>query len=68
MKGKILTKHRNLPTEEQDEAMSEYVDSMNLMTFQHDEEGHLHLLTFADLEILKSIFVLRILTLPFSIE
>ena len=37
MKGKVLTKHRNLPTEEQDEAMSDYVDSMNLMTFQHDE-------------------------------
>lgn len=39
MKGKILTKHRNLPTEEQDDAMSEYVDSMNLMAFQYDEEG-----------------------------
>ena len=52
MKGKILTKHRNLPTEEQDDAMSEYVDSMNLMTFQCDEEGCLHLLTFADVEIL----------------
>ena len=52
MKGKILTKHRNLPTEEQDDAMSEYVDNMNLMTFQNDEEGYLHLLTFADLEIL----------------
>ena len=40
MKGKILTKHRNLPTEEQDEAMSDYVDNMNLMTFQHDEDGY----------------------------
>jgi ATP-dependent DNA helicase 2 subunit 2 len=41
MKGKVLTKHRNLPTEEQDEAMSEYVDNMNLMTFAHDEKGYL---------------------------
>jgi ATP-dependent DNA helicase 2 subunit 2 len=40
MKGKVLTKHRNLPTEEQDEAMSDYVDSMNLMTFSHDEKGY----------------------------
>ena len=40
MKGKVLTKHRNLPTEEQDEAMSDYVDSLNLMTYQHDEEGY----------------------------
>jgi ATP-dependent DNA helicase 2 subunit 2 len=40
MKGKVLTKHRNLPTEEQDEAMSNYVDSMNLMTFSHDEKGY----------------------------
>ena len=39
MKGKVLTKHRNLPTEDQDDAMSEYVDNMNLMAFQHDEEG-----------------------------
>jgi len=41
MKGKVLTKHRNLPTEEQDEAMSDYVDSMNLMKFSTDEEGYL---------------------------
>ena len=40
MKGKVLTKHRNLPTEEQDEAMSEYVDSMNLMKYKRDEEGY----------------------------
>lgn len=39
MKGKVLTKHRNLPTEEQDEAMSDYVDNMNLMNFRHNEEG-----------------------------
>jgi hypothetical protein len=49
MKGKVLTKHRNLPTEEQDEAMSDYVDSMNLMTFSHDEKGyHLNGLIVAD--------------------
>jgi hypothetical protein len=40
MKGKVLTKHRNLPTPEQDEAMSDYVDSMNLMTCERDEEGY----------------------------
>jgi ATP-dependent DNA helicase 2 subunit 2 len=40
IKGKVLTKHRNLPTEEQDEAMSDYVDSMSLMNLQHDEEGY----------------------------
>ena len=40
MKGKVLTKHRNLPTEEQDEAMSEYVDSMNLMKYERDEDGY----------------------------
>lgn len=39
MKGKELTKHRNLPTVEQDEAMSDYVDNMNLMSYQRDEEG-----------------------------
>jgi ATP-dependent DNA helicase 2 subunit 2 len=30
MKGKVLTKHRNIPTEEQDQAMSDLVDSMDL--------------------------------------
>jgi len=40
MKGKVLTKHRNLPTDEQDEAMSDYVDSMNLMGFSTDEQGY----------------------------
>jgi len=39
MKGKLLTKHRNLPTEEQDQAMSDYVDSMDLMKYQYDENG-----------------------------
>lgn len=40
MKGKVLTTHRNLPTDEQDEAMSDYVDSMNLMKYKRDEEGY----------------------------
>jgi len=40
MKGKVLMKHRNLPTDEQDEAMNDYVDSMNLMNFSTDEEGY----------------------------
>jgi hypothetical protein len=39
MKGKVLTKHRNLPTEEQDEAMSDYVDSFNLVKYRPDGEG-----------------------------
>jgi hypothetical protein len=39
MKGKVLTKHRNLPTEEQDETMSDFVDSMDLMKYQYDENG-----------------------------
>jgi ATP-dependent DNA helicase 2 subunit 2 len=46
MKGKVLTKHRNLPTAEMDEAMSDYVDSMNLMTIRHDEEGYTFLLNY----------------------
>ncbi len=37
MKGKVLTEHRNLPTEEQDEAMSDYVDSMLLTNYPRDD-------------------------------
>jgi len=37
MKGKVLTKHRNLPTEEQDEAMSDYVDSMLLTNYPRED-------------------------------
>jgi ATP-dependent DNA helicase 2 subunit 2 len=40
MKGKVLSKHRNLPTEEQDEAMSDYVDSLKLVT-SPDDEGYI---------------------------
>jgi ATP-dependent DNA helicase 2 subunit 2 len=43
MKGKVLTKHRNLPTEEQDEAMSDYVDSFNLVKYRPDGEGYVSL-------------------------
>jgi hypothetical protein len=39
MKGKELTKHRNLPTPEMDEAMSDYVDNMNLMNYYGGDEG-----------------------------
>jgi ATP-dependent DNA helicase 2 subunit 2 len=46
MKGKVLTKHRHLPTDEQDEAMSDYVDSMNLMTFHRDEDGYIPMYHF----------------------
>ena len=49
MKGKVLTKHRNLPTEEQDEVMSDYVDSMDLMKYKRDERG-------CDLTLIKSVF------------
>lgn len=68
MKGKVLTKHRNLPTEEQDEAMSDYVDSLNLMTYQHDEEGYSPFLAVLTLEIPLNIFIQRTLTLHFYIE
>lgn len=41
-KGEILTKHRNLPTDELVDAMSKYVDSMDLSTFGEDDEGLVH--------------------------
>lgn len=37
--GKVITEHRNLPTEELSNAMSDYVDSMDLSTFANDDEG-----------------------------
>lgn len=37
--GKQLTIHRNLPTDELKDAMSDYVDSMDLSTFGKDDEG-----------------------------
>lgn len=37
--GKILEEHRTLPSKELDDAMSEYVDSMDLMTAGKDSDG-----------------------------
>lgn len=37
--GATVTKHRNLPTEGLVEAMSDYVDAMDLSTFGKDDEG-----------------------------
>lgn len=39
--GKIITQHRNLPTDALSSAMSDYVDKMDLSTFGKDEEGYL---------------------------
>jgi ATP-dependent DNA helicase 2 subunit 2 len=38
--GKVITAHRNLPTEELSSAISDYVDSMDLSTFGKDDEGY----------------------------
>ena len=37
--GKVLREHRHLPTPELYDAMSAYVDSMDLSTFGKDDEG-----------------------------
>jgi len=37
--GATLAKHRNLPTDDLVDAMSEYVDSMDLSKFGKDDEG-----------------------------
>ena len=37
--GKNLFQHRNLPSDELMDAMSKYVDSMDLSTFGRDDEG-----------------------------
>ena len=37
--GKIITEHRNLPTNELKSAMSDYVDQMDLSTFGKDDDG-----------------------------
>lgn len=37
--GKTLTLHRNLPSDELKDAMSDYVDSMDLSAFDKDDEG-----------------------------
>ena len=37
--GKIITEHRNLPTDDLKSAMSDYVDNMDLSTFGKDDDG-----------------------------
>ncbi|KAI9816454.1 MAG: ATP-dependent DNA helicase II subunit 2 [Pycnora praestabilis] len=37
--GKVLKEHRNLPNEELQKSMSDYVDRMDLSTFGRDDEG-----------------------------
>ena len=37
--GQTLSKHRFLPTEELNEAMSDYVDAMDLSSYGIDDEG-----------------------------
>lgn len=37
--GKTLTKHRLLPDDKLNQAMSDYVDAMDLSEFDRDEEG-----------------------------
>ena len=38
--GKIIKEHRNLPNDALCEAMNDYVDRMDLSTFEKDEEGY----------------------------
>ena len=37
--GKVITEHRNLPTDALSSAMSDYVDQMDLSNFGNDDEG-----------------------------
>ena len=37
--GKVITEHRNIPSEALNSAMSDYVDRMDLSTFGKDDEG-----------------------------
>lgn len=39
LSGKTITTHRLLPSEDLDEAMSDYVDSMDLAKFGTDDDG-----------------------------
>jgi ATP-dependent DNA helicase 2 subunit 2 len=39
LSGNTLTKHRNIPTDDLTNAMSAYIDSMDLSTFGKDDEG-----------------------------
>ncbi|KAH6212758.1 ATP-dependent DNA helicase II subunit 2 [Parastagonospora nodorum] len=38
--GKVITEHKDLPTDELTDAMSKYVDAMDLSTFGRDEDGN----------------------------
>ncbi|KAG6038530.1 hypothetical protein E4U41_004123 [Claviceps citrina] len=40
MSGQVLTKHRLLPSDELSQAMSAYVDSMDLSAYQLDDDGN----------------------------
>lgn len=40
--GKVLTEHRNLPNADLRQAMSDYVDRMDLSTAGKDDEGYGH--------------------------
>jgi ATP-dependent DNA helicase 2 subunit 2 len=46
--GKVLTKHRNIPTDELANAMDAYVDSMDLSNFGIDEDGYVAQDTFVN--------------------
>jgi ATP-dependent DNA helicase 2 subunit 2 len=37
--GKVITEHKDLPTDDLTNAMSKYVDAMDLSTFEQDENG-----------------------------
>lgn len=39
MSGKIITEHRNLPSNDLKDAMGKFVDGMDLSTYNRDEEG-----------------------------
>jgi ATP-dependent DNA helicase 2 subunit 2 len=40
--GKVVTQHRNLPSDDLQRAMSEFVDKMDLSAFGTDENGGVH--------------------------
>ena len=47
--GNVLTKHRNIPTDDLTNAMSGYVDSMDLSSFGRDDEGYSDIYRFQDI-------------------
>lgn len=49
MSGNVLTKHRNIPTDDLSNAMSAYIDSMDLSKFESDDEGYLPAFRFSKL-------------------